>query len=456
MHITKERFAVEFSSLSTPLTFSSTDDVLFQVSYQSSYSVMLWVRWGVTPSPSSVVAELSSQGQSLITVTKASDGKWTASAAGLNGLVTVTSSVYAMTVWTHVMVSACSVTSELSLFVTQWQGATSSYSTSATAFNALSPESTTLTLGSGFIGLVLDCRLATSCLTQTDVTSVTLSAVCSSRCGSGCFGPGDRACNDYIQLTDETDPLNVAGDRFTWTRDDPHLQGHSFAGSTYSFTGWYYQSDLFSAANLFRSANVPGDCCDPGQRVVLLNLPVGGPLSVVTDLSLLPSWENTANVPPYIDTWMFVGVAISPGSVKVCIALFSDLFPTCDSYSLPLGNTSESWGTSSASTLSLGDTQLMGVVGMIADQRYYFNSAVDLLNSFARRNTYCGESCTSCSSPFDCSYCAPGHYLDTSGASDKCRLCNACCVSCIGAGSNLCISCASPCQLTPANECISN
>ena len=147
--------------------------------------------------------------------------------------------------------------------MTQWQGSTASYSIAVTTVPSLDPGHTTL--GTNFVGQVLDCRLATSYLSLPYIGLLVSSATCHSQCPGNYSGPGDRACNSYIQLTDETLPLFMSGNYLRWTRDDPHLQGHVFTSTVYSFTGWYYQTSYPTWVNFFRSRNINGNYGTSGQ-----------------------------------------------------------------------------------------------------------------------------------------------------------------------------------------------
>lgn len=266
LSLTRKLYSVEFTASSSPLVLTSADDMLYQIAYDESYGLLLWVRWGVPPSASSRVVQITNGAQLLLSITQGSDGRWTST----SGLVTIFSPALSTSVWTHVSVSVCFATGVFALYVTQWQGSTASYSALATTFQSLDPGHTAITLGTSFVGQILDCMLAISCLSLSDISVIVSSATCHSQCPGNCFGPGDRSCNTYIQLTDETLPLTMTGNYLMWTRDDPHFQGRSFTSTVYSFSGWYYQTSYPTWVNFFRSRNIPGNYGTPGQRIMAL------------------------------------------------------------------------------------------------------------------------------------------------------------------------------------------
>lgn len=180
IQVTKLQYSVEFTAASTPLVLAASSDVLRPLSFDTSYGLMLWVKWGVPPSAGSVVVQIKNGAQLRMTVTQGTDGKWAASAASTSGLVAINSPVLTTTAWTHIAVSVCSITGKLTLYVTQWHTATASYSISASSFESLDPATTTLTLGSGVVGQLLDCRMATSCLSLSDVSAIVSEVIQSS------------------------------------------------------------------------------------------------------------------------------------------------------------------------------------------------------------------------------------------------------------------------------------
>ena len=119
--VTKQLYSVEFSATSSPLTLSASTDALFQLSYDSSYTLVMWVKWGLPPTATSVVAQLTTGFQPRLSVTQGTDGRRTASSSGLQ---TISSPVLSTSVWTHIAVSVCSVTGQLSLYGTHWLGVT--------------------------------------------------------------------------------------------------------------------------------------------------------------------------------------------------------------------------------------------------------------------------------------------------------------------------------------------
>lgn len=117
--VTNRLYSVEFSATSSPLVISAADDALYELSYDTSYALVLWVKWGLVPTAASIVAQISNGAQPILAVTQGTNGKWTAAAASSSGLATAISSIYSTTVWTHIGVSVCSVTGQLTLYVTQ-------------------------------------------------------------------------------------------------------------------------------------------------------------------------------------------------------------------------------------------------------------------------------------------------------------------------------------------------
>lgn len=451
--ITKQRFSVEFSATSAPLVLTAYADELFQLSYDSSYGLVLWVKWGLPPSATSTVAQLSNGVQMLLSVTQRTDGRWTASTTSSSGVETITSPVLSLIAWTHIGVSVCSVTGLLSLYVTEWQGLTAFSSVSA-SFLSLDPRQTTLTLGSGVVGQVLDCRMSISCLTPSDISAIVTSTTCHDQCPGNCFGPGDRSCNDYIQLIDELVPWTVTSNYYTWTRDDPHLQGHSFGSYFYSFTGWFYQTSISGSwNNLFRSQSLPGDMGVVGQRLFTIFQQSSNYLHITADFSSIVNditnvnYPVSANQPNILNNWMFVGASLSPTLRSVCYAFSpTDVNTHCTTFPTPSTN-NLMWGTTATSALFIGDPYFNGIIGKIADGRYYFGTNLLITDMDARyqaRKVGLGTGCASMTSPFECSSCTSGYFLDSAS---QCKLCNACCLACTGAGNMSCSGCAPPCQL---------
>lgn len=253
----------------------------------------------------------------------------------------------------------------------------------------------------------------------------------------------------------------MSGNYLEWTRDDPHLQGHALPVSAYSFTGWYYQSSARTWTNIFRSGNIPGNCCDVGQRVLGLfqNADPGPFFSYSADLDNLANNNCQLNIAvrltqaiPFIGNWVYIGMSVRPGQMNFCYAIWPNS-PVCSSSPPMIAGNFLQWGTTSAATISIGDVYHGGVVGKIADQRYYLNSALttaDMTAKYTARKLYCGENCLSCALPFECSGCSLGNYLNSAS---QCQPCNACCLGCSGAGNSACIQCYSACVLT-AGACI--
>lgn len=446
LQVTNPLYSVEFSASSSSLAFSASSDVLYQLSYENSYSLVLWVKLEEVPTASTVVAQLTSPGQSLLQISQGTDGVWKASA----GQIILSSSVYSVSVWTHVAVSMCSALSLLSLYVTQWQGITSLFTISASTSMDYDPILSSLQLGAGMIGQLLDCRIGTICLDMAEVTSIVSSASCHPQCQSGCFGPGDKACDDFIQLTDQVTPQLMTGNYLQWTRDDPHLQHRSFTSTSYSFTGWYHQTASSVSRSFFRSANIPGDSSTSGQRILGIFETEASVLTLAADLNSITNWYEKVELPSMLDYWMYVGVGMTPTTLNLCYFRLPSLSETCEIYARP-GNALQ-WGTSAASTIAIGDVYYGGILGQIADQRYYFNSGLSttaLVDIFNLRRTQCGLGCNICASPFQCSTCGLGYYLD---GFTQCQPCNSCCLSCSAAGG--CDSCAPECPLSPIGVCL--
>lgn len=152
---------------------------------------------------------------------------------------------------------------------------------------------------------------------------------------------------------------------------------------------------------------------------------------------------------------MFVGVSFSPTLISVCYAIHPDDLSTHSATFTPPNSSNQMWGAASTSALYIdGDQYYNGVIGEIADGRYYFTSAlsvVEMEGLFQTQKASFGVGCAYMTSVFKCFSCHSGYFLD--GAS-QCQLCNACCLSCTGPGNMSCSGCAPPCQLE-AGVCIS-
>lgn len=430
MQVTRQFYAVEFSTSSSLMAFSASDNAPFQLSYDTSYGVMLWVKWGLPPSASSVVAKLDNGPQLLLSITQGTDGRWTVSAASISGLETVISSVLSTSVWTHIGVSVCSVTGLLSLHVTQWQGVATSYSTSTSSFKSLDPGHTTLTLGSGVVGQILDCRMSTSCLDLSDITPIVALAACHDQCPGNCFGPGDRSCNTYIQLTDEQVPWTLDDNYYQWARDDPHLQGHTFNSYSYSFTGWFFHTTTSAVVNIFRSQNIPGNCCTVGERVFTIFIFDG--LYFAVDFNSLADHHNTLLITvrntqsSILNKWMFVGASLSPALKSVCYAFFPEDGSThCTTFPTP-STDNQMWGSATTSALFIGDPYYTKLTGEIADVRYYFSGALSVTEMEALYQAKIASLrvvCASMTSSFECYQLCTSCSICTSEASSDCPSC---------------------------------
>ena len=372
LQVTKLQYSVEFTAASTPLVLTASSDVLSQLSSDTSYALVIWVKWAIPPIATSVVPQTKNSASARMSVTQGTDGRWTASADSTSGLVNINSPVLSTSVWTHIGVSVCSGAG-LTLYITQWHSATTSYSVSALAFHSLDPVLTTLSLGTGVVGELLDCRMATSC-----VSSIVSESTCSPLCHSGCFGPGDKSCSDFLQLTDETIPWTVSASYKAWTRDDPHLQSRSFTSTTYSYTGWYYQTSYSVGwTSMFRSRDIAGDCCNIGQRVLtILQNGSSAYMHITMDLNTGGNYHNNVNFPrsggqpTFLNKWLFLSVSANPLLVSYCFAVYPDIEASCTIFTRASGANLQ-WGLFSTSELSIGDTMYAGPIGKIGDQRYY-------------------------------------------------------------------------------------
>ena len=107
MQVTKLQYSVEFTATSTPLVLAASSDTLFQLSFDTSYALVIWVKWAIPPTAASVVAQIKNSASVRMSVTQGTDGRWTASAESTSGLVNVNSPVLSTSVWTHIGVSVC-------------------------------------------------------------------------------------------------------------------------------------------------------------------------------------------------------------------------------------------------------------------------------------------------------------------------------------------------------------
>lgn len=280
LQVISGKYSSEFNSASSALTFASNSDELYRLETSETYSVLTWVKFQIQPTTSLPYVFLKASGAAILTLSKGIDGSLKAQAVTLSG-GTVTASLIGPVApqWTHVAAFVCSTT--LTLVVTPWQGTTiSTVQTSAETFKSYDSATSALILGGtpgsmmivkSIQGQLLDTKFDTVCVTLGDIAAIVGSAVCHSQCATGCSGPGDKSCNEYIQLMEEAKPKSVNRDIISWTSSDPHLQGKSLVSSDYAFTGWYFLStSTVYTASMFRLENVYASCCATGNRVMVI------------------------------------------------------------------------------------------------------------------------------------------------------------------------------------------
>jgi len=300
-------------------------------------------------------------------------------------------------------------------------------------------------------------------LTTEAISTLVAAKACHRECLGQCWGPGERACSSYIQLTDETQPWTSNQDQFIWYRDDPPLQGHTFTSRDISYTGWYNITTItsFLWVTLLRVHNIDADC-EYGARLLSIwynqwsnfftaHIKTTGPC---VDSDYDPAL--TMNIK---DRWMYVTESVTVGSdsstIQHCYGIFGEEnIWYCNTFSKAgLGDT---FGSHPDSFITIGDyyepqynTRMIGQTG---DNRYYYNSALstaDFADLYAQRSSTCTENCQTCLNPFQCGACLPGFYL----SNGLCVRCNSCCSVCTGPGKDLCSVCTTGCQYTAPSTC---
>ena len=252
-------------------------------------------------------------------------------------------------------------------------------------------------------------------------------------------------------------PWSMTGNYFQWYRDDPHLQGHTFNSYSYSFTGWFYHtSNRAGFITVFRCQNVPGNCCAVGQRILRIYQNSVTGFIFKADYDANPNYSNYLDYPgsTLLNQWQFVGASLSPTLQSLCFAYSPvDLNTRCVTF-IPPSTQNQMWGTLTTSTLLIGDSYYGGIAGKVADVRYYFATALsvtDMEGLYQAKRGSVGVNCATLLTPFECSNCLSGCYLNSAG---RYQQCNACCSACTGPGNTVCIGvCASPCQLVAGGAC---
>ena len=49
MQVTKLQYSVEFTAASPPIVLAASSDTLFQLSSDTSYALVIWVKWAIPP-----------------------------------------------------------------------------------------------------------------------------------------------------------------------------------------------------------------------------------------------------------------------------------------------------------------------------------------------------------------------------------------------------------------------
>jgi len=152
-----------------------------------------------------------------------------------------------------------------------------------------------------------------------------------------------------------------------------------------------------------------------------------------------------------MNKWMFVSGAVSSTANMFLHyhILGSQYLYTAEK---SVSGTPYTWGRSADSAICLGDLDYGGIIGPLGDVRYYYDSFLTAANAgslLLQRKRYCGEGCLQCISPFQCSACDSGFYLDTL----HCKRCNYCCTRCTGPGAEQCTTCAPSCTQS-ASSCV--
>ena len=115
-----------------------------------------------------------------------------------------------------------------------------------------------------------------------------------SQCPGACLGPGERACNSYFQLMNETKPFPSNQDYFKWPKDHSNFQGRTFE-SNISIGVWYNFSTIANTewANLLTVTNVDGGS---GVESRIINLWLNQPWYY------LHNFLGVTN-PQYVEAW---------------------------------------------------------------------------------------------------------------------------------------------------------
>ena len=464
LRLIDQTYSKTFLPTGSPLVFQASSDQLYQCTYTASYSLLTWVKISRLPSSPLIFLSLRNGVLPVLQVTKGVDGSYTATAAVdyCGGTVSVSLPGSAPPEWSHVAVIVCAA-GTLRLAVTPWQGATATATTaSAQGFLVFDPGFAELWLG-GLTGSVLDGQLLDTqffcgvCTTLSEVSAAILvSTGCNSKCVGGCTGPGDKSCNDYLQLSDEKTPLTMAANSFlSYKVGDSLLQDRTIAAASYSYTGWYYETENVRGwRNLVRFQTITGNYGVYGQRAAALFRNSSPYLHSRFDGSTAPNWgvADQPLPPGYFNGWTFYSFSVCNGAVTACYALHSTVTLACKSGS-PTGGTA-TWGNTPNSAIFIGDSYYGGgIQGKIADSRFYFTackSQAELQSLFDQRKAELVLNCIS-GGPLDCSTCASGFYL----SAGLCPSCNSCCSSCSGPGPSACLSCSPACVQTAPTTCVS-
>jgi len=129
--------------------------------------------------------------------------------------------------------------------------------------------------------------------------------------------------------------------------------------------------------------------------------------------------EGSDFVPPVniLNRWIYVtqSVSVSGNSYlyQHCYGIFGNEHIWYCKDTTRVG-TWETFGSSASSNIAIGDVYHGLMIGQVADNRIYWNSALNFTQFeefYNNRLTYCSENCLTCLGPFECGTCQPGFYL---------------------------------------------